>query len=52
MKRDIWRVYAYESGISDAVDRDARRMAFKRAQETLVAGKHVAAWSDYRWPTT
>jgi AAA domain len=49
---DQWRTYAYQLGISDTADPDARRMAFKRAHEALVAGKYIAAWNEYRWPTT
>jgi AAA domain len=47
-----WRSYAYHAGISDTADPDARRMAFRRAHERLIAGKHVVAWSDHRWPAT
>ena len=47
-----WRTYAYQSGISDTADPDAPRMAFKRAHEALIAGKHVVAWGDYRWQAT
>ena len=48
---DQWRTYAYQSGISDTDNDDARRMAFKRAHATLIGGKHVVAWDNYRWPT-
>jgi hypothetical protein len=46
---ETWRTYAYQSGISDTDDPDARRMAFKRAHKALVDGGHVGAWGDYRW---
>jgi hypothetical protein len=46
---DQWRTYAYQSGISDTDNDDARRMAFKRAHATLIGGKHVIAWDNYRW---
>ncbi len=44
-----WRTYAYQSGISDTDDADARRMAFRRAHETLIGGQHVSAWEEFRW---
>ena len=44
-----WRTYAYQAGISDSNEARARQVAFKRAHETLVGGKHVGAWGDYRW---
>jgi hypothetical protein len=43
-----WRKYAYASSISDGEDR-ARRQAFKRATETLVAGRHVGTWNETAW---
>jgi hypothetical protein len=49
---DQWRAYAYQSGISDTDTVDAKRVAFKRAHDALVAGKHVSAWADHRWAAT
>ena len=49
IKVEAWRTYAYQSGISDSGEQDARRKAFQRAHETLVGGDHVKAWDEYRW---
>lgn len=46
---ETWRRYAYQCGISDSDDAEARRKAFSRAHKTLVDGNHVCAWGDYRW---
>ena len=47
---DQWRGCAYQRGISDSTEPRARQAAFKRAHEALVAGKHVSAWGEHRWP--
>jgi hypothetical protein len=44
-----WRTYAYQTGISDSTEARARQLAFKRAHEALVGGRHVNAWEEYRW---
>ena len=44
-----WREYAYRRGIADSDDPDAKRKAFKRAHETLVARGSVAVWEPYAW---
>jgi hypothetical protein len=46
-----WRHCAYQAGISSGGAR-ARQVAFKRAHEKLVEGKHVCAWEEYRWPAS
>ena len=48
---DLWRRYAYQSGISSGEDR-AKQQAFKRAHDTLVAKELVGAWGDDRWLVT
>ncbi len=49
---DQWRDRAIRMGISASDKPDAVRMAFNRASETLVAGKHVAIWQPYVWPSS
>ena len=46
---DTWRTFAYQAGISDTDNDNARRVAFSRAHRTLVDGNHVQAWGEYRW---
>jgi hypothetical protein len=48
---DLWRRYAYQSGVSSGEDR-AKQQAFKRAHDTLVAKELVGAWGDDRWLVT
>jgi AAA domain len=47
---DQWRDRAIRMGISASEKPDAVRVAFNRASEALVAGKHVAIWQPYVWP--
>jgi hypothetical protein len=49
VKVETWRTYAYQSGISDSDDPDARRVAFSRAHKALVDSGHVQAHNEYRW---
>jgi hypothetical protein len=44
-----WRDYAYRQGITGSDESRARRIAFQRAHETLVAAKQVAVWDPYAW---
>ena len=46
-----WLSHAYQGGISDSAEPRARQAAFKRSHDALIAGEHVGAWGDYRWPT-
>jgi hypothetical protein len=47
---DLWRDYCYQGAIS-AGDQDAKRMAFKRAAEALVAADRVGKWDPWVWIT-
>jgi hypothetical protein len=49
---DQWRIYAYQSGISDSAEPRARQAAFKRAHDSLIGTSNVSAWGDFRWPST
>lgn len=46
-----WREYAFRHGISGSDEPRARRLAFQRAHEALVADRHVAIWDPFAWPT-
>jgi hypothetical protein len=45
---DHWRDYAYRLGISDSGE-DAKRKAFKRAHQGLVAKQHIGTWDGWVW---
>ena len=46
---DQWRQYAYRIGISTSDEPRAKRQAFQRASETLLAGKEIAIWEPQVW---
>lgn len=48
---ELWRQYAYQGGIAagDATQ-DAKRKAFKRAAQSLVADGRVGTWDGWFWP--
>jgi hypothetical protein len=48
---DLWRRYCYEGGIADSEDQSARRKAFQRAAEALIAAGRAGKWGDWAWPT-
>ena len=43
-----WRQYCYRGSVSSG-DQDAKRMAFKRAAEALVASGRVGKWEPFVW---
>jgi hypothetical protein len=45
-----WRDYAFCRGICSSEDPRAKRLAFQRASEALVAGKSVVIWEPDAWP--
>ena len=45
-----WRDYSFRRGICSSEDPRAKRMAFQRASEALVAAKSVAIWEPHAWP--
>ena len=49
VKFEDWRRQAYSTGISDSTEESARRMAFKRAAESLVGANVVGRWEAYCW---
>ncbi len=44
-----WRAYSYRMGLSSSEDDRAKRQAFHRATETLIAANQVAVWGDHAW---
>ena len=46
-----WRDYSFRRGICSSEDPRAKRLAFQRASEALVAGKSVVIWEPNAWPT-
>lgn len=44
-----WRSFAYRMGVSESEEPDARRKAFGRAHDTLVARERVGRWDDLVW---
>lgn len=46
---DVWRQYAYDSGISSSKKPRARQVAFQRAHTALNAAGKVGAWDDLVW---
>lgn len=45
---DLWRRYCYQGGVS-AGDQEAKKKAFQRAAESLVASGRVGKWEPYVW---
>jgi hypothetical protein len=45
-----WRTYAYLRGISTSDEDRAKRAAFQRGTETLIAAQRAAVWNNYAWP--
>jgi len=46
---ELWRRYAYQQAISDTDNTDAKRKAFKRSSDQLLAHGVVACRSDFVW---
>ena len=44
-----WRRYAYRMGVSTSDEDRAKRQAFQRASEALLAAKQAAVWDSYAW---
>jgi hypothetical protein len=47
--KDLWRSYCYAGAISDSDSPEARRKAFGRAAETLLAARVIGLWNDLVW---
>jgi hypothetical protein len=47
---DRWRETALARGLCSSDDDRAKRIAFQRASEALVAAKEVAIWQPHAWP--
>ena len=50
VSENMWREYCYRGAVS-AGDQNAKRMAFKRAAEALIAGRRVGKWGESVWLT-
>jgi hypothetical protein len=48
---DVWRDYCYRGAISHG-DQHAKRMAFNRAADALVAAERVGKWDPWVWITS
>jgi hypothetical protein len=46
---DLWRRYVYQSGITASEVTEAKRKAFARAAEALVAKQLVTRWAEWTW---
>ncbi|MGJ0505313.1 MAG: AAA family ATPase [Methylocystis sp.] len=46
-----WRTYAYRMGVSTSDEDRARRQAFHRATEALLAAKQACIWDTFVWQT-
>ncbi len=49
---DLWRRYAYARGISASDEPSAKRKAFARAAQALLASGRVCCWDDHYWIPT
>ena len=49
VKTDLWRRTCFQAGISDGEDASAKRHAFLRSSEKLIAEKIVACWGEWVW---
>jgi hypothetical protein len=47
---DLWRSYCYAGGISGGNTQEARRVAFNRAAEGLLAAGQIGSWNGWVWP--
>jgi hypothetical protein len=45
-----WRDYSFRRGICSSDEPRAKRMAFQRASEGLIAAKSAAIWEPHVWP--
>jgi hypothetical protein len=45
----LWRRYCYAGGISDKDTPEAKKKAFARAAETLIAARVVGRWEQWVW---
>jgi hypothetical protein len=45
-----WRDYAFKIGISGSDDEHAKRTAFRRSTEALLAARKIGIWDPYLWP--
>jgi KaiC/GvpD/RAD55 family RecA-like ATPase len=47
---ELWRQYCYQGGISAGDSQDAKRKAFNRALEALLADDRIGSWDGWFWP--
>ena len=48
VSEDLWRQYCYQGAVSTG-DQHAKRMAFKRSAEALIAVGRVGKWEPWVW---
>jgi AAA domain len=46
---DLWRQYCYAGQIADSDKQEAKRQAFKRAAQQLLAARRIGKWNDDVW---
>ncbi|HEV2605007.1 MAG TPA: bifunctional DNA primase/helicase [Microvirga sp.] len=46
---ELWRTYCYQGGISTGDTQDAKRKAFVRSAQTLIAKRKVGKWGEFVW---
>jgi AAA domain len=44
-----WKDYAFRRGISASDESAAKRAAFRRASQALIAAKHASVWGEQAW---
>jgi hypothetical protein len=49
IKIDLWRKYCYQAGISEGEAESAKRNAFNRAREKLLAEEIINGWGEWVW---
>jgi hypothetical protein len=48
--RSLWKSYAFAKGVSGSESEDAKRKAFERGAESLIALGAAGAWNEWCWP--
>ena len=49
VSEELWRQYCYRGGISTGSTQDAKRAAFTRAAEVLLAEGRIGKWDEWVW---
>jgi hypothetical protein len=49
VSRSLWKKYAFAKGVSGSENEDAKRKAFERGAESLVALGIAGVWDEWCW---